>query len=156
MDAMRRRLRACTWLALVAMALIALGPTISRLTLPEVAAPMAMDHAAMRHAAMHDRVDGDALALADSSATPAGHHKHHYPPAAKSPPPPAPPAHTHTLEHCSLCVVALFAFAVAPPPPSVVTPAVAPLPIALPRDGGISPGRDTWSPIGSRGPPALA
>jgi hypothetical protein len=147
MHAIRRRLRACTWLALVVMGLLAVGPTVSRLTLPEVAAPLAMDHAAMHHAAM----GGDAVAMAGGAAMPAAHHHHLQAPASL----PAPPAHSHSLEHCALCVVALFAFAVAPPPPTVATPAAAPLPVALPRDRGISPGRDTWSPIGSRGPPAL-
>src|SRR5947209_1763745 len=69
MHALRRRLRGCTWLALLATVALALGPTISRLALPEEPPPRAalalaapMDHAAMHHAAMD----------------PAGMHAHHH------------------------------------------------------------------------------
>jgi hypothetical protein len=159
MHAIRRRLRACTWVALVAMAALAVGPTISRLTLPEAAAAMAMQHAALHHVPVQQgSMDGDAVAMADGAATTATHaHHHHHPPAALgNVPPAAPPGHTHSLEHCALCVVALFALAVAPPPLQVSTPAGARMAALRLRDDGSSPGRDTWSPIGSRGPPALA
>ncbi|HZW73167.1 MAG TPA: hypothetical protein VFF43_06445, partial [Caldimonas sp.] len=143
------------WLALLASASLAIGPTVSRLTLPEAGGPRSPDpvhgdHVAMHHAAMH----GHALAMADATAmaSAAAHHDHLS--AAQTPLQP-PPAHSHTLEHCALCVVALFAFAVARPPPSVAMAATPPLPVALPRLRDIPRGRDTWSPIGSRGPPAV-
>ena len=155
MVAIRRRLHACTWLALTAMLALAIGPTISRLTLPETGGPMGMDHAAMHHAALHHAGmnGGDGVAMADAQAMPAVHHHHSHPPAGPASPP---PGHTHSLEHCALCVVALSAFAVAPAPLPLVTPVCAPLQEPLPRDRGVAPGRDIWSPIGSRGPPALA
>ena len=125
MHAIRRRLHACTWIALLAIAGLAVGPTISRLTLPAVEAPLAMHHVAMHDAAMHEA------------------------------PSPTPPAHSHALDHCALCVLALFAFAIAPPPPLVAAPADAWRPLAPPRLAHVSPCRDTWSSIGARGPPAL-
>lgn len=137
MHAIRRRLRASTWIALVAIAGLAVGPTISRLTLPAAEAAPAMDHAAMDHASMH-------------------HAAMHHATMHEAPlPMPTPPAHSHTLDHCALCVVALFAFAVAPPPPLVAASANAWRPVAPPRVAGISPCRATWSSIGARGPPAL-
>src|SRR5689334_5817056 len=138
MRSIRRRLRDCTWLALLAMLTLALGPTISRLTLPEepphggafaVQAPM--DHAAMHHEAMHH----DAMAMAAMHA-----HRHH---AAPMPPSDAPlrgaPSHHHTLEHCALCAVAASAFAVAPSPPVVLAAAIEPRAVAIPRVRGIAP-----------------
>jgi len=157
MHAIRRHLRACTSIALVAIALLAVGPTISRLTLPEATTPLTADRVAMHHATMHHApVDGAAVVMVDWIAMRAVHADHHAPEEPAGAPLPAPPAHQHTLEHCALCVVALFAFAVAPPPPSLAAPAAAPLPVASSRSAGIAPGRDTWSPTGSRGPPALA
>jgi hypothetical protein len=157
MHAIRRHLRACTSIALVAIALLAVGPTISRLTLPEVTMPLAADRVAMHQAATHHApLDGTAAVMVDGIAIAAVHAGHHAPEEPAGAPTPAPPAHQHTLEHCALCVVALFAVAVAPPPPSVVVPAAAPLSVAISRHAGIAPGRDTWSPTGSRGPPAFA
>lgn len=134
------------------MVALALGPTVSRLTLPEqpargdaFALEAPMDHAAMQHAAL------------DTAAM----HAHHHHPAAmvatKSPAPPSPPLrHHHTLEHCALCVVAASAFAVAPSPPVVVAPAAGQSEVAVPATRGLAPGRTPWSPATSRGPPALA
>jgi hypothetical protein len=157
MRAIRRHLHACTWIALAAIAVITVGPTISRLTLPEAAAPSAADRAALHPATMHHAPVGDAaVAMGHAVAMPAAQAHHHHSEAPAGAPPPAPPAHRHTLEHCALCVVALFAFAVAPPPPSLTAPMATALRVALSRHAGIAPGRDTWSPTGSRGPPALA
>jgi hypothetical protein len=149
MHAIRRRLRSCTWLAVVAMTLLALGPTISRLTLPEAGTPLAPAGTAP-HRTSHR---GDALAMANGAAMPAGHTHHHHVPAGDDEP--QLPAQPHPLEHCALCVVALFAFAVALSAPTLAAPLVAAATVALPRERGTFLGRDTWSPATSRGPPAL-
>jgi len=140
MHAIRRRLHACTWVALLAIVGLAVGPTISRLTWHPVDAPPAMRHAAMDHAAMgHAPMHHAAMLHA----------------AMHEAPLPTSPAHSHTLDHCALCVVALFAFAVAPPPPQVAAPADAWRPFAPPCAADSAPCRGTWSSIGARGPPAL-
>ena len=157
MHAIRRRMRACTWLALVAVAAVAIGPTVSRLALPELAAPAAMNHAAMHHARMQvAAVAGDVVAMDDGATKIAreAHHRH-LPAAPANASLPARPAHSHGLEHCALCVVALFAFAVAPPPPRVSMPSDGLIVVAARRGVGVAHCRDTWSPIGSRGPPTL-
>ena len=152
MRSFRQHLRACTWLAVLAMLTLALGPTVSRLTLPEepsrahaFALEVPMDHAAMHHAAL------DMAAM---------HGHHHHPAgmiATKGPTsPPTQPAHHHTLEHCALCAVAASAFAVAASPPVVVAVATVRRNTAVPAARRPAPGRTLWSPTTSRGPPALA
>jgi len=152
MHALRRRLRGCTWLALLAMVALALGPTISRLALPEEPSPRAalalgapMDDAAMHHAAM------------DPAAMHAHHHHAASIDASNAPAsPPTRPAHHHTLEHCALCAVAATAFAVAPAPPLVIAAASVPRNVAALPERGLKPGRTPRSPASSRGPPTLA
>src|SRR5690242_17395520 len=152
MRSFRRRLRGCTWLAVLAMLTLALGPTISRLTLPEQpsrgsAFGLAAPHA---EAAMHDA----AMATASTHA----HHHRPGPLAATEAPasPPGLPAHRHTLEHCALCVVAASAFAVAPAPPTVVAQGAVRHDVTAPAERGLAPGRTPWSPATSRGPPDRA
>jgi hypothetical protein len=152
MRSFRQRLRGCTWLAVLAMFTLALGPTVSRLTLPEepsrgdaFALEVPIDHAAMHHAA----------------PSTAALHAHQHRPAAivatKAPAsPPTRPVHHHTLEHCDLCAVAASAFAVAAPPPVVIAVATVRRNGAVPAERGLAPGRTPWSPATSRGPPARA
>jgi hypothetical protein len=151
MRTFRQRLHGCTWLAMLAMLTLALGPTVSRLTLPEepshgeaIAFEVPIDHAAMPQAAMNR------VAM----------HAHQHDPAAmvatKTPALPAQPAHHHTLEHCALCAVAASAFPVAASPPVIIAVATLRRDIAVLVERGPAPGRTPWSPATSRGPPARA
>ena len=130
MHAVRRRLRACAWLALLSIGAVAVGPTVSRMLLPAGAA-IHSAHAA--HARHHD------VALAPAAA----------------PQTPAVPAHEHALEHCGLCLVAAHAFTFVEAPAALVAalectrPALVALAPATPRL------RCDWSPASSRGPPLL-
>jgi hypothetical protein len=148
MRSFRRHLRACTWLAVLAMLTLALGPTISRLTLPEepsrphaFAIEVPMDHAAVHHAAL---------------AMTAMHGHHHHPAGMVPTSPPTQPVNHHTLEHCALCAVAASVFTVAAPPPVVVAVATVRRNTAVPAARRPAPGRTLWSPTTSRGPPLLA
>jgi hypothetical protein len=152
MGSIRRRLRVFTWVALLAMVAIALGPTISRLTVPEepsrgdvFALDVPVDHGAMHRAAMSTgAIDAQHRHVGVIAAT-----------AAPASPPTSPP-HCHTLERCALCAVAASAFAVAPPPPTVMAVATVRRQVAVLAERGLVPGRSPWSPATSRGPPALA
>jgi len=128
MHAVRRRLRACAWLALLSISALAVGPTVSRMLLPAGASHLSAQgaHARHRHLAM----------------MPAA--------AAQTP---AVPAHEHALEHCGLCLLAAHAFTFVAEPPAPVAavecirPALVATPPAAPRL------RCDWSPASSRGPP---
>jgi len=161
MRALRRRLRGCTWLALLAMLTLAFGPTISRLTLPEdaqldhaLALEAPVDHAAMHHAAAATPMHAAAM---DAVATHA-HHHHATPLADAQPPvsPPAAPPHHHTLAHCALCALAAGAYAVAPTLTLIALAAPARRSAARIPERGPAPGRTPRSPATSRGPPAFA
>jgi len=161
MHQFRRHLRTCTWLALLAMATLAFGPTVSRFTLPEAgraATPSASQVATVDHAAMHHAVSHHAMHLASGDAAGPRAPTHHQDPAAapQGHGLPTLPPHHHSLEHCALCVVAAGAFAMAPPPPAVASRATAVHRVAsLPRIG-VAPVPAVWSPAQPRGPPAIA
>ena len=153
MRAVRRRLRAFAWLALLSISALAVGPTVSRLLLP--AGSPFFPAADIAHApASH--VHGQATAMSHAMA-PA--HRHHHAIASASAAldeVPHAPRHEHALEHCGLCVLAAHALAILQERPEVVDVSdgtrlvLAPLPPGLPRL------RVDWSPASSRGPPVLS
>ena len=149
MRAVRRRLRGCAWLALLAILALAVGPTVSRLLLPagNVFAPGAASQA------LAELTRGEAtVARHDIEST----HHHHHDMAmapATTPVPPHPPPHEHALEHCGLCLLAVHGFAFVQDRPALIAfiestrPALDQIAPALPRL------RSDWSPASSRGPP---
>jgi hypothetical protein len=159
--AFRRHLHSCAALALLAMAALALGPTISRLLLPRTdAAPggPGMPPAVARGAESPGPQHGAAHRPADSHA----HHHHGTAmlPAAPEvlasedvPATPHPASHHHSLEHCGLCVVAACAFAVAPQPPALIS-IDACYRVARSARPSLPPLRIVWSPASPRGPPS--
>ena len=128
----RCRLRAFAWLACVAIAGLAIGPSISRVLYAQ--ATLAQHGAALSGAHHHDNHHPDDAAPDSSTHA---------------------PSHAHTLDHCGLCVVASCAIVVSTLAPSS-TPApsservVADATVAVPRL------RCDWSPASSRGPPLRA
>ena len=149
MRAVRHRLRRYAWLAILAIAALAICPTISRLVLPEGFADVA-------HGAQPSR---DSASIAEPSPHGTGaahdHYQHHdsmmltgaMPVSSHA------PSHQHTLEHCGFCVLAAHAFAVAPAPAVVLTASDYG---SQAYDGGapaVPRLRCDWSPASSRGPP---
>jgi hypothetical protein len=159
MHAVRRRLRAWAWLALLSITALAGGPTLSRLLLPAVGPTLAA-------AVSHSPADPGS-AVSAPAASPAMDMAHHHHDMAMAPgampgvpralPTPLPvPAHEHALEHCGLCLLAAGAFAfvqerrVLAAFVECARPAARCVVAALPRL------RSDWSPASSRGPPLLA
>ncbi len=63
-----------------------------------------------------------------------------------------PAGHSHSLDHCGMCVIAAFAFALASSPPSVA--ASTPIHDSVVESATSAPRpRDDWAPASSRGPP---
>ena len=149
MHAVRRRLRACAWLALLSILALSAGPTISRLLLPPGGAVVS---GAASHS-MDERSMGEAMAAPDGMGS--AHHRHHdiATAAATAPTPSHAPAHEHALEHCGLCLLAAHAFTFAQEWSALnafverTPPALNQLAAAVPRLRG------DWSPASSRGPP---
>jgi hypothetical protein len=144
MHVVRRRLRACAWLALLSIIALAAGPTVSRMRLPANGAGV-LEGGPHLHAS----------AATTGSMHEMGSAHHHHEGAMQPGTPPALP-HEHALEHCGLCLLAAHGFAFAHDPPALsavrerlrlskgqIAPAVPPL-------------RCDWSPASSRGPPLLA
>jgi len=143
MRAVRRRLRACAWLALLAILALAVGPTVSRLLLPAGNVFASGTASRMGEATVPRR---------DIEST----HHHHHDMAmapATTPVPTQPSPHEHALEHCGLCLLAVHGFAFVHDRPALTAfvestrPALDRITPALPRL------RSDWSPASSRGPP---
>jgi hypothetical protein len=148
MRAVRRRLRVCAWLALLAILALAVGPTVSRLLLP------AGNAFAPGTASQAEPARGEATAPRHDIAS--THHHHHHDMAmvpATTPAPTQPSPHEHALEHCGLCLLAAHGFTFVQDRPALVAciestrPALDLITPALPRL------RSDWSPASSRGPP---
>jgi hypothetical protein len=149
MRAVRRRLRACAWLALLSIAALAFGPTVSRILLPA-------GDASMSGAEAHARAQ-PAMGAATASALV---HQHQYDMAMgramAAREKPHVPMHEHTLEHCGLCLLAAQAFTFVHDQPALgafvecTRAMLAPVAPAVPRP------RSDWSPASSRGPPPHA
>lgn len=153
MRAVRRRLRACAWLALLSISSLAIGPTVSRLLLP-AGSPFVSNADLSRRAASH--AHGEAAATSPAMALA---HRHHQAIASASTPPtdtPRLPNHEHALEHCGLCVLAAHAFTFVQPQPGLVSASgSARLVLAL-ATPNVPRLRLDWSPSSSRGPPVLS
>ncbi len=153
MRVVRRRLRACAWLALLSISALAVGPTVSRLLLPE-GSPFVpatdIAHAPASH------VHGQATAMSHAMAPAHRHLRVIASASAAQHEVPHPPMHEHALEHCGLCVLAAHAFTFSQERPELVAVSgsarlvLAPLAPSLPRL------RLDWSPASSRGPPVLS
>lgn len=151
MRAVRRRLRACAWLALLSIVALAAGPTVSRLLLPVGGSLIsgAATHSPVAHPTSEPT---SSLQAIDSWQ----HHQHAAMAAAAAPAPSHSPAHGHTLEHCGLCLLAAHAFTFVQENPALTglvectSPATDRTVPAVPRL------RCDWSPASSRGPPPLA
>ncbi len=151
MRAVRRRLRACAWLALLSISALAVGPTVSRLLLPAGSSFVpALDvaHAPASH------VHGPAT-VASHAMMPS--HRHHAGASASTAPveAPNPPIHEHVLEHCGLCVLAAHAFTFVQDPPELVAVSVSAFRVLAPLVPSVPRLRLNWSPASSRGPPVL-
>lgn len=135
MDSWRRRSRSCAAVALLSVLALALGPTVSRLSLPARDALPAPAH--HPHHAHHGHAAMAAMADARPGEMPA-------------------PAHQHSLDHCALCVLAAHAFTFFQEAPrlgacvEIAHPAARQVAAALPRL------RLDWNPASSRGPPAIS
>jgi hypothetical protein len=147
MQAVRHRIRACAWLALLAIVALAVGPTVSRMRLPA------------NGSGMHEAGSLHVLATATASTHAMGSAHHHQDRTMQPGPLPAAPQappHDHALEHCGLCLLAAHAFAFAHTPPALV----AVRQCSRLSNGQVAPAaprlRSDWSPASSRGPPILA
>jgi Protein of unknown function (DUF2946). len=151
MRAARRYLRAWTWLALVSIVGLAVGPTVSRLVLPS-GGPF--EHWSGAYA--RSPFQKTSLTTSPSGTDPSHHHHHDIASGTGSAPAEGNlPTHDHALEHCGLCVVAAHAFTFVQQWPALVAlrqqarPLNASIATRLPRL------RSDWSPASSRGPPSL-
>ncbi|MEO8922882.1 MAG: DUF2946 family protein [Caldimonas sp.] len=135
MDRYRRKLKKFVWVTLWAFAGLAVAPTISRtIHLGDGAdqSAGASDHEQM--AAMGPELEPHHH---DSSSEGSAQH---------------PAGHSHSLDHCGMCVVAAFAFALASSPPAVAASAPVHDPVVESATAAPRP-RDDWSPASWRGPP---
>jgi hypothetical protein len=133
MRAVRRRLRLYAWLALLAIAALAICPTVSRVFAPDGSAAPPLLGTGAAHA----------------------HHHHHdgTMQAATTPVAPHVPSHQHSLEHCGFCVLAAHAFAVAPAPTAMLASSDCGRRAEIGRAPAVPRLRCDWSPASSRGPP---
>ncbi|MGZ3197991.1 MAG: DUF2946 family protein [Caldimonas sp.] len=141
--ALRRRLRGFVWLCLIAMAGLAIAPTISRALLPEhpdSALPQAI-------AALHSTEDPSLQPHA------AGHHVHHHAAADSAGSPPS--HHQHSLDHCALCAIAASAWTLDSVLAGPVVDSFAP-DTQVPTPGAPPARRLERLPATWRGPPSLA
>ena len=134
MDRLRRNLKEFVWVALLAFAGLAIAPTISR--------------------AIHLGAEPEEPAGMSSQAPMAvmgAEHAHHHA-APSTDPSPRSGGHSHSLDHCAMCVVAACAYALAS-----IVPLVALSPVVhkgVQRLVGATPRlRQDWSPAIPRGPP---
>jgi hypothetical protein len=140
-DRIRRRLKTFVWVALLAFVGLAVAPTISR---------------AIRNGDEPLSHDGHSHEQMAAMASASAHHHHgHDHSDGGAPPAPTPGQHEHSIDHCVMCVVAGWAFALAATPPEVDVRDAAETEVlgsttAPPR------WRDDWSPATSRGPPSIA
>lgn len=145
MHAVRRRLRACAWLALLSIVALAAGPTVSRMLLPGSGAVLAGAGSQFLVEATPEE------ATVSSGAGRPAHHHHHAMAMGQAPAPS--PAHDHALEHCGLCLLVAHGFTFVQEPPALtglggcVRPALTPIQPEVPLL------RCNWSPASSRGPP---
>jgi hypothetical protein len=148
MRAVRRRLRACAWLALLSIIALAAGPTVSRMLLPA-------GGAIMLGSGSHTLVEP---ATADATAAGSAHHHHHGMVMGSTTAPVAPPApaHEHALEHCGLCLLAAHAFTFVQHQPALTAFAGCTRPVLTPMAPAVPRLRCDWSPASSRGPPPQA
>ena len=151
MRAVRRRLRACAWLALLSIIALSAGPTVSRLLSPAVGAVTLGSSSHSLAGAVGEAMDSP------HGMGPAHHHHHDTAMAPETAPvPPHAPAHQHALDHCGLCLLAAHAFTFVQERPTLTAfveftrPAIDRIAPAVPRL------RCHWSPASSRGPPLRA
>lgn len=137
MDRLRRKLKEFVWVALLAFAGLAVAPTISRAI----------------HLGADPEVPAGMSGQAPMAATGAEHAHHHAAPATD--PSPRSGGHSHSLDHCAMCIVAACAYALAS-----IAPSAAPSPIVhkgVQLSVGATPRlRQDWSPASPRGPPIRA
>ena len=137
MNRLRRNLKEFVWVALLAFAGLAVAPTISR--------------AIQLGAELEE--PADTSGTAPMAARGSEHSHHHAVPATD--PSPRSGGHSHSIDHCAMCIVAASAYALGSTAPSVATSPVV-------HEGvhfsvGATPRlRQDWSPAAPRGPPIHA